>query len=193
MRHAPHRSSLLGCFDGQSDVGAPQLAGAATFDAAHGVYLFSSAGLNMWDVRDEFHFVWTRLEGDFLLHARVEFLGPNHEPHRKAGCIVRAGLDDDAPYVDAALHGDGLTALQFRRAKGAISEHLVAARGADVVELERAGHTYTMRSAKSGGTVATTELTGVELSGDLYVGLFLCSHNVDVVERAAFHDVRVER
>jgi hypothetical protein len=39
----------------------------------------------------------------------------------------------------------------------------------------------------------TTTLTDVTLEGDLYVGLFLCSHNVDIVERATFHDVRFER
>jgi hypothetical protein len=116
------------------------------------VYLVSSAGVNMWDVRDEFHFVWTHLQGDFLLHARVDFLGPNHEPHRKAGCIVRSGFADDAPYVDGALHGDGLTSLQFRRSPGALSEQVVSSiRGADVVELERRGHHYTMRRTRAGG------------------------------------------
>lgn len=154
----------------------------------------SAAGVNMWDVRDEFHFIWTRLSGDFLLHTRVEFLGPNHEPHRKAGCIVRAGFADNAPYVDGALHGDGLTSLQFRRTTGGISEQVVSSiRGADVVELERTGHTWTMRAAKNGDPLVVSQLTDVDLSGDLYVGLFLCSHNVDVVEHAAFHDVRFER
>jgi hypothetical protein len=186
----PTRS--IGHFEGQCDVGHPKIAGSATYDAGRGVYLVSSAGLNMWDVRDEFHFMWTRTTGDFLLHARVEFLGPNREPHRKAGCIVRAGLDHDAPYADACLHGDGLTSLQFRRRAGGISEQLVATPGADVVELERNGQTYTMRSAKSGAPFVTTTLAGVTLEGDLYVGLFLCSHNVDIVERAAFHDVQFE-
>jgi hypothetical protein len=49
-----------------------------------------------------------------------------------------------------------------------------------------------MRSAKSGAPFVTTTLAGVTLEGDLYVGLFLCSHNVDIVERAAFHDVQFE-
>jgi hypothetical protein len=50
-----------------------------------------------------------------------------------------------------------------------------------------------MRAAKHGEPFTTSELTGIELSGDLYVGLFLCSHNADIVERAAFHDVLFER
>jgi hypothetical protein len=105
---------------------------------------------------------------------------------------VRQTLDAGSPYADAAVHGDGLTSLQFRRRAGGISEQLVATPGADVVELERNGQTYTMRSAKSGAPFVTTTLAGVTLEGDLYVGLFLCSHNVDIVERAAFHDVQFE-
>lgn len=185
---------MIGQFEGHADVGLPKLPGSAIWDAERGIYLVSSAGVNMWDVRDEFHFIWTRHSGDFRLRARVEFLGPNHEPHRKAGCIVRAGFADNAPYVDGALHGDGLTALQYRRTAGAISEHVVSSiRGADLVEFERRGEVFTMRAARQDEPFATSELTGVELSGDLLVGLFLCSHNVDVVERAAFHDVHFER
>lgn len=184
---------MIGHFEGHTDVGSPKLAGSATWDAERGMYLVSAAGVNMWDVRDEFHFIWTRHSGDFRIGMRVEFLGPNHEPHRKAGCIVRAGFADNAPYVDAALHGDGLTALQFRRLTGAVSEHVVSSiRGADVVEFERKGEVFTMRAGKQGDPFATSELTGVKLSGELYVGLFLCSHNVDVVERAAFHEVFFE-
>ena len=36
--------------------------------------------------------------------------------------MVRPSLDADAPYVDGVVHGDGLTSLQFRRTKGAITE-----------------------------------------------------------------------
>ena len=39
----------------------------------------------MWAQRDEFHFVWKRMTGDFILQARVELLGKGVDPHRKAG------------------------------------------------------------------------------------------------------------
>ena len=62
------------------------------------------------------------MNGDFILQTRVELIGKGVDPHRKAGLIVRAGQDADAPYADAVVHGDGLTSLQFRRTKGAITE-----------------------------------------------------------------------
>jgi Tol biopolymer transport system component len=50
-----------------------------------------------------------------------------------------------------------------------------------------------MSVAKAGDTFTTTELPGVDLGDDVYVGLFLCSHNADVVERATFSNVRITR
>ena len=49
----------------------------------------------------------------------MRFLGEGVDPHRKAGVIARTSLDADSPYADAAVHGDGLISLQFRRTKGA--------------------------------------------------------------------------
>jgi len=48
----------LGQFDAHGDIGAPKLAGSASFDPVSQEYLLSAAGTNMWATRDEFHFVW---------------------------------------------------------------------------------------------------------------------------------------
>lgn len=118
----------LGAFEDHADIGKPKLAGDATWNAASQEYVLTAGGVNMWQKRDEFHLAWRKLQGDFILQARVEFLGKGVDPHRKAGLIVRSSLDDDSPYVDGALHaGDGLTSLQFRRNRGAITEQLEAA------------------------------------------------------------------
>jgi TolB protein len=148
---APH-GGALGAFDGHADIGKPKLAGYATWNAASQEYVLTAGGVNMWGARDEFHMAWRKLDGDFILQARVEFLGKGVDPHRKAGLIVRSSLDEDSPYVDGALHaGDGLTSLQFRRGKGALTEQLEAAvKGADVVQLERRGDTYIFSAARFG-------------------------------------------
>ena len=134
-------------------MGAPKIAGSAVYNPLTQEYTLSAAGTNMWAARDEFHFVWKRMTGDFILQARVELLGKGVDPHRKLGLIVRSGLDADAPYADAAVHGDGLTSLQFRKAKGAITEQIVAeVKGADVIQLERKGTTYIFSAARYGET-----------------------------------------
>jgi dipeptidyl aminopeptidase/acylaminoacyl peptidase len=188
------QEARLGDFDGHGDVGSPRIAGSATYNAVSQEYTLAAGGVNMWAARDEFHFVWKRMTGDFILQARVEFVGKGVEPHRKAALIVRPSQEADAPYVDGVVHGDGLTSLQFRRATGAITEQIEsAAKGADVIQLERKGNTYTFSAARFGDPFTTSELPDLSLGDEVLVGLALCSHNPDVVERAIFRDVRIIR
>jgi Tol biopolymer transport system component len=184
----------LGIFEGHGDVGNPAIAGSATYNGATQEYHLSAAGVNMWAQRDEFQFVWKKMSGDFILQARVEFLGTGVDPHRKAGVIVRPTMDADAPYVDGMLHGDGLTSLQFRRTRGAITEQIEsAAKGSDVVQIERKGNAYIMSVAKFGEPFTVSQVADIALGDEVYVGLALCSHNAAVVERAIFRDVRLTR
>jgi Tol biopolymer transport system component len=184
----------VGQFDDHADVGNPKVRGAATYNAASQEYVLTAGGTNMWAARDEFHFAWRRMQGDFILQARVEFVGKGVDPHRKAGWIVRQTLTADSPYVDTAIHGDGLTSLQFRRAPGAQTEQLESAsRGADVIQLERRGNRYIFSAARYGDLYTTREITDIDVGAEPYVGLFLTSHNPDVIEQVVFRDVRVIR
>jgi TolB protein len=192
--NAVSQNNPLGQFDGHGDVGSPKIAGSATFNAVSQEYTISAAGANMWASRDEFHFLSKKMKGDFILQARVELIGKGVDPHRKLGWIVRSSLDHDSPYADASVHGDGLTSLQFRRTKGAITEQVQSpAKAPDVIQLEKKGDSYIFSSAKFGDLFQTCQLTNLALGDELHVGLFLCSHNSNVVERAIFRDVRIIR
>jgi len=116
----------LGDFAHHQDIGAPKLAGSATWNAASQEYRLTAAGVNLWGKRDEFHYAWRRITGDFILQVRVEFVGQGVDPHRKAGFLVRGSLDEDSPYADAVVHGDGLTSLQSRREKAGLTEQIVS-------------------------------------------------------------------
>jgi hypothetical protein len=182
----------LGYFEDHQDVGQPALAGSTTYNAAAQRYAIVGAGTNMWAARDEFQFAWRRLAGDFIVRARATFDGAGVEPHRKLGWMVRRTLDPDSPYVDAALHGEGLMSLQYRRAPGADTEETRSTlNGPDIIQLERRGQTYIMSVARFGEPFTRTEVAGVDLGDDVYVGLFVCSHNAKVSERAVFDQVRI--
>jgi TolB protein len=184
---------LLGYFEGHGDVGAPAIAGSASYDPAEQTYTIEASGKNMWDTRDEFHFAWRRMKGDFILRTHAQFLGAGVDPHRKLGWIVRSTLDAQSPYVDAAIHGDGLTSLQFRRTAGGITEQIVSAvKAADVIQLERKGRTYRMSVARFGDPFTRSEIVDFELGDEVYVGLFVCAHNPTVSERAVFKNVRID-
>src|SRR5713226_6779585 len=142
---APAPQSSLGLFHGETDVGRVTRRGSVTYDAGREQYTIAGSGANMWADRDAFHFVWRRIQGNFILTARAQFNGPGVEPHRKFGWSVRSSLASGSPHVTAAVHGDGLVALQFRHSAGGATEEVRSpVSGADVVQLERKGDTYVL-------------------------------------------------
>jgi hypothetical protein len=187
------QAAPLGQFEDHSDVGAPKQSGSAAYDAVSQEYSMAAGGFNMWANRDEFHLLWNQMKGDFILQTRVEFIGKGVDPHRKLGWIVRSTLDEDSPYADATVHGDGLASLQFRRTKGAITEQVRSSvAGPDFIQLERRGNDYLFSAARFGEPLATCQ-TNLALGDAVYAGLFLCSHNSNVIEKAIFRDVRIIR
>ena len=183
----------IGIFDGSGDVGKETKKGSATYIPQTGQYVISGAGYNVWGDHDEFQFVYKKMKGDFILHTRAEFVGPKGvEEHRKVGWMVRKDLDGKSPHVNAVVHGDGLTSLQYRKTAGAATEEQRAnTTHANIIELERKGNTYTMRVAKYGDTYTTEEVSNIDLGDEVYVGLFVGSHNNDVLETGVFNNVRI--
>jgi TolB protein len=186
------QSESLGIFERQNDIGNVYKPGSATYDAEKQEYTINGSGANMWVDHDEFHFVWKRMKGDFILTTRAQFIGEGVEQHRKIGWMVRSSLDSDSAHVNAAVHGDDLTSLQFRRGKGAMTEEVRSSlKGPDVIQLERKGDTYTMSAARFGDAFVTQQVSDLTLGNEVYAGLYVCSHNKDVVEKAVFRDVRI--
>lgn len=192
--HGAPTGGPVGVFEAHADVGSPKLKGHATYNAATQEYRLTAGGYNVWFERDEMHFAWRTMKGDFILQARAEFVGQGVDPHRKAGVMIRAGLEEDAPYVDAVVHGDGLTSLQFRRRKGGPTEQIESsAKGSDVIQIERRGNVYTFFAAKFGDPYTRERISDIALGDEVKVGLFLSSHNPDVLEQVIFRDVRLTR
>ena len=182
----------LGLFESHADIGQVKTSGSAKYDEEKQEYTITGSGTNMWFDHDEFHFLWTRMQGNFILQTRAQFVGKGVDPHRKIGWIVRSSLEANSPHANAAVHGDGLVSLQFRRTTGGATEEVKSSlRGADVIQLERKGNTYTMSVARFGEPFTTTQVAGLVLGDEVYVGLYVCSHNKDVVERTVFRDVRM--
>ena len=184
----------LGEFTGSTNIGNPAIAGNATYNGAKHQYELSAGGANIWGKRDEFQFIWKKMSGNFILQARVEFIGKGTDPHRKIGWMIRTSLDEDAVYADAAVHGEGLTSLQCRRAKGGDTvESRLPIKGPDVIQLEKKGNKIIFSAAAFGEPFGTNQSIELPLEGELYVGLFACSHRSNILEQAVFRNVRIVR
>jgi len=183
----------LGVFAGSQDVGAVARPGAAAYLPATRQYIVTGGGTNVWADHDEFHYAYRQLKGDFILYARVSFAGSaGPDPHRKLGWMVRQSLTGPSAHVSAAVHGDGLTSLQYRRTSGATTEETRAKiTHADVVQLERKGDVYTLRVAQFGQPYEVVQATVAGLGETVYVGLFVTAHNADALETGVFRDVRL--
>jgi dipeptidyl aminopeptidase/acylaminoacyl peptidase len=174
-------------------VGPVLHAGSVTYDRDTKAYRVSGSGENTWVAKDAFHFVWKQMSGDLSLTADVSFVGRGTEPHRKACLLIRQGLDADAPYVDVAVHGDGLTSLQFRDAKGAATHEVQANVSAPAcVRLVRRGQYVLLYLAGPGEALRFSgAAVRIAFQGPCHVGLGVCAHNKDVIETAAFANVEL--
>jgi TolB protein len=192
----PASASQFGIFEGQSDVGSVMTAGTLAYGSGKNIYTINAAGANLWSTVDAFHFVWKKVSGDVSLTAEMDFpiKTGDPSPHRKAVLMFRQTLDADGIYADAAQHGSGMTALQYRREKGATTQDIeLNIESPKRLRLEKRGDTITM--FLSMGTESLHQVGAsikLHFAGSFYAGIGVCSHNKDVTEKATFADVELK-
>ena len=184
--------SYLNQFEGQTDIGAVNLPGSYKYDPNQQGFTILGAGANIWGDQDIFHFVWKRMSGNFIVTMHAAWIEVGGNPHRKFGWMARTRLEPSSPHVSTAIHGDGLLSLQFRRIPGSQTAEVKASfTGADVIQLERKDNTFIMSVARYGEPFTTLQAADIDLGNEVYLGLFVCSHEQDIIEQAAFQDVRI--
>lgn len=193
------QTGTTGIFQYQADIGKPEVKGGLLYDSRIQSYTIKGGGYNIWFNRDEFHYAYNKIKGDFILTANVKLLGTGTDPHRKIGWMIRTSEQDDAAHMSAVLHGDGLTVLQWRRLRGAYmrdpeDEIFSMKKNIGIIQLERIGKTFIMRVANFGEPLQETGRTdAVEMPDEVLAGLFLCSHNAGVEETGMAWNVRIEQ
>ncbi len=188
----------IGIFQSAEDVGNPALKGSATYDEQKQEYSIQGSGYNIWFNRDEFHYLYNQLKGDFILTANFEFVGAGTDPHRKIGWMVRESLEEQASHVTATVHGDGLTVLQWRVLNGAFmrdpdDQILSLKNSSSIIQLERKGNSYIMRTANEGEPLQTVGKRTAAYGEEVFAGLFISSHNPEVYEKANVWNVRIDQ
>lgn len=182
----------LAPFTGPTDIGAVNHATVAAYDRTTDTYSISASGDNIWGERDAFGFIWTPTSGDVALAADISFVGISPQPHRKACLMFRQSLEPDAPYVDVAVHGDGLASLQFRLERGGPTREVRSAVNAPSrVRLEKRGDYVYLSIARDGGALEPSGcMVRLPLKDPFYAGLAVCAHDAAAIETARF--ARVE-
>jgi hypothetical protein len=198
----------IGIFDGQSDVGAAIIPGSSSYDAATKKYTITSAGYNIWYVRDEFRYLWKKVSGDVSMATDIMYPDPKGYGDRKACIVIRQSLDDDAKQVVVALHGEGMIQLGWRPEKGVRVrdyEYRITSRGAlpggksmdegiiahaQRIGIEKRGDKFALFVSVFGEPMtqygAPIEL---KLDGPFYIGIGMCSHVPDKADTAVLSNV----
>jgi hypothetical protein len=141
----------LGEFEEHSDVGAPKRVGAAEFDGTRRSYKITGGGKNMWFANDALHFVWKKVSGDVTLAADIAFDGQGGDPHRKAVFSSGKASMTIQPTRMPRCTGDGLTSLQYREAKGALTREIQSnVAGPRRLRIEKRGMYVSMSVAPAG-------------------------------------------
>ncbi|MCB0189744.1 MAG: hypothetical protein KDE31_35980, partial [Caldilineaceae bacterium] len=61
------QQSDLGGFTNQTNVGTLHHPGGCIYDPTQQIYTVSGAGANIWGDHDDFHFLWRRMRGNFIV------------------------------------------------------------------------------------------------------------------------------
>jgi Tol biopolymer transport system component len=187
------QDSGLGLFEGHGDVGHVLKAGSVEYNSENKSYLISGSGYNMWFNKDAYQFVWKKVSGDVSLAANIEWIGKGGDPHRKACLIIRQSLDAESPYADAALHGVGLTSLQYREVLNGMTHEVQSNVNAPArLRIEKVGDYVFMSVALKGEELHSAGGSfKIKFTEPFYIGLGVCAHDSNAMEQAVFSNVEI--
>ncbi|MCU1269750.1 MAG: tolB protein [Acidobacteriaceae bacterium] len=184
----------LGIFAGHSDVGTVVHAGSTGYDSSKNAYTLVGSGENMWSTADAFQFAWKKVSGDVEISADISFLNSGGNEHKKAVLMIRQSLDPDSVYADVALHGNGLTSLQYRDEKGGTTHEVESTISAPRrLRITRAGKYVYISLAQQGSDLHfAAGSVRIPLDGEFYAGIGVCSHDKNATEQATFANVEIK-
>jgi len=185
----------LGAFTNSSDVGAPPIKGTAEFDSSTRQYRITGSGADIWGKADQFHYVWREMSGNFAVSATTKFLTEGIA-HRKAVIMLRKTLDTDSPFIQLAIHGDGMPSVQFRNTKADNTNTVdfpVEGPGTWKLKLVRQGSNLGVWVAKDDAPLRELGHTMTQLGSPVLVGLGVSSHSTEATNTVLFSDVSVEQ
>jgi probable HAF family extracellular repeat protein len=172
------------------DIGAVGVAGSASH--ATGTFTVKGAGADVWGTADAFRFVYQSLPGDGDIVARVASV-QNVAAWVKAGVMIRQGLDAGSAHAFMLVSAARGLAFQRRTQAGGTSTHTSGGTGTAPawVKLARRGQTITASRSADGVAWSQVGQATIALTGSVYVGLAVSSHDTTRTATALFDQVKV--
>jgi regulation of enolase protein 1 (concanavalin A-like superfamily) len=170
---------------------------AGFLDNGNNTFTVSSSGTDIWNAADQFRFVYKSLSGNGSIMVKVDSL-VNTNVWAKAGVMIRQSLDTGsavAYMIQSAASGAsfGWRPLAAGTPASIDKAGIVAPQW---VKLTRTGNAFTAQYSADGktwtdiknadGTVTSTAIT---MTGSIYIGLCVTSHDAALTTTAQFSNV----
>ena len=109
------------------DIATGYISGSQEF--ANGTWRFAAGGSDIWDVYDQFHYVYQTLTADGTVSAQVTSAGPaSYDAEwEKAGVMLRQTSDPQSPYYGVFVTPQHGIAVQWRSAQAAQTSQVLFA------------------------------------------------------------------
>jgi hypothetical protein len=166
-------------------------------DKGNDVFTVSASGTDIWNASDQFRFVYKSLSGNGSIVAKVDSV-VNTNVWAKAGVMIRQSLDAGssmAYMIQSAASGASFGWRQLAAGTpGSMTQAGIVA--PQWVKLTRTGNVFTAQYSVDGktwtdiknadGTVTSTSIT---MTGSIYIGLCVTSHDAALTTTAEFSNV----
>ncbi len=172
-----------------TDIGAVGQAGQSSHSAASKAFTVSGAGNDLWGPADGLHFVYLPCSGDVSLVVHVAAFEDTHEWSR-FGVMIRQSLEPGSAMAMIALTPGRGGNFLFRRESGGACE-LVGGGGQPWLKITRTGSTISGYLSPDGRQWTLHGKVDLSLSGTIYLGLGVCSHNQGRLNKVLFDHVEV--
>jgi hypothetical protein len=167
-------------------------------ETAPGVITMSGGGADIWNSADQFRFAFKQLSGNGTLIAKVESVD-NTDPWAKGGVMIRESLDPGARFAAVyATPGNGVRyQARLLAANAATSDTAVVTPEQTAlttpvwIKIDKTGNSFSCFYSMDGvkWTAMSWNPQTITMSGTVYIGLAVTSHNVAAATTARFSNV----
>jgi len=162
-------------------------------ERADGGILMGAGGTDIWGTSDQFRYAYKELTGNGSIVARVDSVEYSND-WAKAGVMIRQNLNGNAINAGIFVTPANGISFQYRTTAGGDSANVADAGFVAPywVKLTRTGNFFTAAYSADGVTwvdLAPASDVEISMSGTVYVGLALTSHDADIMTSAAFSNI----
>jgi regulation of enolase protein 1 (concanavalin A-like superfamily) len=175
-----------------TDVGGVRQPGA--FSQKDGKFTVTGGGSDIWGDADAFHFVYLKALGDVEIEAEVLGLEQT-DPWAKAGLMFRDSLKPESQFALAAATSSAGITYQARTSTSGQASVVSGSLGLTAprwFRLKRQGNVFTAFSSPDGSQWSEMGSATITMSGQVFVGLAVCSHNENKLCQAQFRNVSLK-